>query len=62
MKLNFTTALQRWQLIAILILTFGIGSMSVSAQENTVRGVVKDAAGNPIIGEPASSKKVRPTV
>lgn len=49
MKLNFTTALQRWQLIAILILTFGIGSMSASAQEHTVRGVVKDAAGNPII-------------
>ena len=50
MKLKFTPPHYRWQLIVILIITFGIGSISVSAQENTVRGVVKDAAGNPIIG------------
>lgn len=50
MKLKFTPPHYRWRLIVILIITFGIGSMSVSAQENTVRGVVKDAAGNPIIG------------
>lgn len=50
MKLKFTPPHYRWQLIVILIITLGIGSISVSAQENTVRGVVKDAAGNPIIG------------
>ena len=47
----------RWQLIVILIITFGIGSMNVSAQENTVRGVVKDAAGNPIIGASVVEKR-----
>ena len=49
MKFNFTPPL-RWQIIAVLIFAFGISGLCASAQQNTVKGVVKDAAGNPIIG------------
>ena len=49
MKFNFTPPL-RWQITVVLILAFGINSLSALAQQNTVKGVVKDAAGNPIIG------------
>lgn len=51
MKFNFTSSKQRWYLIAFLIFTFGIyGGGTAFAQTAVVNGVVKDAAGNPIIG------------
>lgn len=45
-----STPTHQWWLTAILIFAFGISSLGAAAQQNTVRGVVKDAAGNPIIG------------